>query len=455
MSSRFRFAVVSSVAALLFVGAELSQAQLCSAPGIVLYGTDINADVLLKFNLATGQATPLRSLSRSPFCGSAVPSVPCDTDIESLAFDSLAGDFLAVEHYSNTLLSFSLGQGELNPIAELGPGNLTQLSRNPINGAFYWIDSQEIGRYDRSSGTIVRTAHQLAIHIESSAFAADGTLYGIDFVVPGRLLRINPDTGELISSIQLSSALPRFGALAIHPITGEFYAASLDQLWLIDPASGQGSLVGRPGFGNIRALDFGLETAGPDSDCDGVPDANDNCPSLANSDQADRDHDTIGDACDTFPNDSDNEKAQCLVDLNACLNDSAQCQARRLQCEADLNQTSSSLQSCESHLALATTQLELCSNELNAAVVDADKDGVLDHFDACPDTAVSAETDSLGCSIDQFCSSVDATTAEGRRACDALDWRNDEPLMKGKDADCRIEKGRRKKADDRCVPVLP
>lgn len=37
----------------------------------------------------------------------------------------------------------------------------------------------------------------------------------------------------------------------------------------------------------------------PDKDHDGIPDVKDNCPNVANPDQADSDHNGIGDACDS------------------------------------------------------------------------------------------------------------------------------------------------------------
>ncbi|MEZ4472804.1 MAG: thrombospondin type 3 repeat-containing protein [bacterium] len=40
---------------------------------------------------------------------------------------------------------------------------------------------------------------------------------------------------------------------------------------------------------------------GPDRDGDGVPDATDNCPDVANPDQADGDGDHAGDLCDPSP----------------------------------------------------------------------------------------------------------------------------------------------------------
>ena len=82
---------------------------------------------------------------------------------------------------------------------------------------------------------------------------------------------------------------------------------------------------------------------------------------------------------------------------------------------------------------------------------DSDGDGVADAQDRCPATAAADPVDENGCSLAQFCI-VDATTALGKRTCRKLDWKNDEPIMTGRDADCRVDKGAAGTADDRCVP---
>ena len=82
---------------------------------------------------------------------------------------------------------------------------------------------------------------------------------------------------------------------------------------------------------------------------------------------------------------------------------------------------------------------------------DTDGDEVPDARDHCAGTAASDPVDENGCSLAQFCA-VDATTALGKRTCRKLDWKNDEPLMAARDADCRVDKGGLGTADDRCVP---
>jgi hypothetical protein len=56
--------------------------------------------------------------------------------------------------------------------------------------------------------------------------------------------------------------------------------------------SGSAGSAGRTGVAQITY------TPDPDSDGDGVRDSTDNCPNVANANQADADNDTIGDACD-------------------------------------------------------------------------------------------------------------------------------------------------------------
>lgn len=156
-----------------------------------------------------------------------------------------------------------------------------------------------------------------------------------------------------------------------------------------------------------------------DADGDEYADSLDNCPSIVNASQGDSDLDGLGDACDPFPNDPDNEQAQCDADLAQCLAEG--CLAEGFGAEGFL---------------------------------DEDSDGVPNGLDACSGTAEATAVDSAGCSLDQFCSAIGVTSRVNRRVCRRADWRNDEPLMRSRDRDCDIDRGVPGSEDDRCVPRL-
>lgn len=102
---------------------------------------------------------------------------------------------------------------------------------------------------------------------------------------------------------------------------------------------------------------------------------------------------------------------------------------------------------CRADLAAAVTARQAAEAALAAATADSDGDGRPDSDDACPATAAGAAVDATGCSLEQFCGAIDASTATGRRLCKRADWRNDEPLMRKREADCRVSKPAR-----RCQP---
>jgi hypothetical protein len=128
-----------------------------------------------------------------------------------------------------------------------------------------------------------------------------------------------------------------------------------------------------------------------DAERDGVGDACDNCVESFNPDQRDTDADSIGDVCDAFPDDSDNELAQCAEDLGETLDELEACLARPL-------------------------------------IPDEDFDGEADPTDACPGTSPSEEVDQAGCSLAQFCDSVSVENGPGTARCARSDWKNDEPV---------------------------
>jgi hypothetical protein len=106
--------------------------------------------------------------------------------------------------------------------------------------------------------------------------------------------------------------------------------------------------------------------SGSDFDGDGILDGFDNCPEEFNSGQEDSDLDQIGDACDPFPDDPDNDQAQCEADLGDAQAELSAALATAAQLEGDLMQ-------CEEELVQCLNPPSACSDGL-----DNDGDGFCD-----------------------------------------------------------------------------
>jgi hypothetical protein len=125
----------------------------------------------------------------------------------------------------------------------------------------------------------------------------------------------------------------------------------------------------------------------PDADNDGVPDEDDNCPQVANADQADADKDGIGDACDNCPLISNPDQADADGDG---IGDA--CEPTPTDSDNDG----------------VPDKYDNCPQVANADQADADGDGIGDVCDFCPnDAGNDADGDGVCGDVDAFPNSRD------------------------------------------------
>lgn len=274
--------------------------------------------------------------------------------------------------------------------------NLVAISGGDFPSGLAAFSVQPVAISGGSFGGDVRARQNATFSISGGAFATSLialesstiTIFGTNFNFPPG--EIEPLTGTLTGTLDEG-----------FPISFNFGRASTASITLIFTSVTD---TDGDGFGDsVDNCPFVANNDQADTDGDGVGDACndaedfdgdefadnlDNCPDDPNPGQEDRDFDLIGDVCDAFPDDPNNELAQCEEDLAAC--------------------------------------------EAVPAFVDTDGDGEDDSTDACPGTLTSV-IDQAGCSQAQFCAAIDVNSFITAKVCTRSDWRNDEPITKPKD----------------------
>ncbi len=151
---------------------------------------------------------------------------------------------------------------------------------------------------------------------------------------------------------------------------------------------------GRTVSGIVR---FNSESVGApelDVDADGVVNLADSCPMDRNADQANRDGDELGDACDPYPDQRDN--------LDAC---QAERGGARALHEAH-EETLATLHRQGAELRSENQALREENERLRAAHSDSDGDGVANALDRCAGSPPAVAVDGAGCTRAQFCAAI-------------------------------------------------
>lgn len=153
-----------------------------------------------------------------------------------------------------------------------------------------------------------------------------------------------------------------------------------------------------------------------DYDNDGIPNTDDNCPYVANADQADEDEDGIGDICELI--------ITCLThpQLDLCNDDN--------MCTTDF---------CDEDGGCVNVPIDGCEPIDNG--VDSDGDGIFDDVDNCPNIANADQADADGDGIGDVCdnclniANADQVDTNGNGTGDACDNEQDVTGIGGEGGD--------------------
>ncbi len=313
--------------------------------------------------------------------------------------------------YSDQLLEMRLSTGETRVVGTTDR-YIVDLAFDPHTDTLYgWVPPNErLISIDRESGEWTQEA-RLDSDLVAIAYDVNRrTMFGINSF--SYIEEIDLTGQETYRGCRVANGAYTFNSLTANHDDGLLYAVDRSQRWMvaINPDTCETFDVGDVLFSGIEGIEYisrdcngntipdycdvSVETS---SDCDGnrVPDecepdldddtsidSCDNCPLIANSDQADFDGDGVGDVCDSCPNDpnpdQENTDGDELGDTcDGCPQDPDKTEPGVCGCgTAEIDTDDDTVLDCEDN----------CPTLANTDQADADEDGFGDVCDVCPQT---------------------------------------------------------------------
>ncbi|MBN2800230.1 MAG: hypothetical protein JXX28_13910, partial [Deltaproteobacteria bacterium] len=236
----------------------------------------------------------------------------------------------------------------------------TTLYRTETSTSYSWSNLDQLRISDLSSPDTITTTLTLATPRGIGDIGVDldrGVLWVLEYQASANILELDLSTGALLATHTL-------GIDGLH--AGLTYYK--DKVYYYDWNNGASTLT--------------VWNVDNDVDDDTVPNAEDNCPEVPNTDQADEDGDGLGDLCDICPHDNPDDTDGDGV----CDTDDA-CEGFPDALDDDGDGTPDAC--------------DLCPGERDSD--DADGDGTPDACDTCPDDALDDSDGDGSCDSDDLC----------------------------------------------------
>jgi subtilisin family serine protease len=374
-----------------------------------------------------------------------------NASLSSAAASSLMNDVIAA--YPNTLFVVSAGNSNLN-LASAG-NEVSPCEAKNINGRFANLicvgasDPNEAKASYSNYGTAAVDVFAPGDQITSTFNEGYGTtsyayreLNGTSMAAPhvaglaALMLAVRSDLTAVQLKSRILSSANRFSAYSTYSVTGARInaAAAIAALSDYDEDGINDSSDNCPTVSNASQADRDSDGVGdvcdvtpdgPDTDSDGWPLLLDNCPAVSNASQADRDGDGVGDACDATPDgpDTDSDGVPLLLDNCPTVSNASQvdtdhdgvgdaCDSTPEGPDTDSDGAVDSLDNCPaiSNASQADSDHDglgdACDPTPNGPAPDGDSDGIPDARDNCPSVSNAAQPDSDGDGLGNACDST-------------------------------------------------